>query len=238
MKITTEDIKIAIDFVTREYPMMYDVKVTKPSNNLARQRTQDYYNGDMPRSYNNIFKFTDQCKSIIVWNIFSTVAADYFFKNNFLPQILTYLNIRYYEDGLNFGYDDYVLNRKQFAVRSGSAKISKPSLAFHPKFGLNYKIELILSNAEFSDYTIIEDSPRYENCINCDAPCEYSCPQKCKMDFELVDWQNCANFIDTKEMFNNPDNICRICQDKCPFSEDLKKQIESINPLYGKRING
>ena len=165
MKLNVDDIKVAIDFVTRDTPMMYDVSVTTPSNDLAQQRTQTHYNGDMPRSFGNTFRFTDQCKSVIVWNVFSTVSADYFYKNNFLPQIITYLNIRYYEDGLDFGYDDYVLNRKQFAIRSGSAKISKPSLAFHPLFGLNYKIELILTNAEFSYYTVIEDMPKYENCI-------------------------------------------------------------------------
>ncbi|BCV00273.1 MAG: hypothetical protein CM15mV34_0470 [Caudoviricetes sp.] len=78
-----------------------------------------------------------------------------------------YLNYRWGMNGYSFGYDDYVLNRKQFAMRSGSATLAKNSLAFHEKFGLNYKIELILTNCEFEETTIVDGNPHYDNCLGC-----------------------------------------------------------------------
>ena len=39
-------------------------------------------------------------------------------------------------------------------------------------------------------------------------------------------------------LFKNLDTICRICQEKCPYSEDLRKDILAMNINYGGRING
>ena len=99
------------------------------------------------------------------------------------------------------------------------------------------KIDLIFTNAEFEDSVIVEGQPHYENCEGCDAPCESKCPMGCKMDFDLVDWEKCANFVDVPEAFKNLDTICRICQEECPYSEDLRKEILSIDVNYGGRIN-
>ena len=107
----------------------------------------------------------------------------------------------------------------------------------YKKFGMNYKIDLIFTNAEFEDSVIVEGQPHYENCEGCDAPCESKCPMGCKMDFDLVDWEKCANFVDVPEAFKNLDTICRICQEECPYSEDLRKEILSIDVNYGGRIN-
>ena len=105
------------------------------------------------------------------------------------------------------------------------------------KLGMNYKIDLIFTNAEFEDSVVVEGQPHYENCEGCDAPCESKCPMGCKMDFDLVDWEKCANFVDVPEAFKNLDTICRICQEECPYSEDLRKEILSIDVNYGGRIN-
>jgi len=238
MKLTTDRIREAIDFVIKDTPLMYDVSVTTPPEELIRQRAQDHYNSNKAESHNAEYQIHESCKSVIVWNVFSTVAYDYHYKNEFLPQIITYLNIRYYNDELTFGYDGYNLNRKQFAIRSGAAKLAKPSLAFHKKFGMNYKIDLIFTNAEFEDTVVVEGEPHYDNCLGCPAPCEKKCPMGCKMDFDLVDWEKCANFVDVPEAFDNLDTICRKCQEECPYSEQLKNNILDINPNYGARLNG
>ena len=237
MKIKTDDLLVAFDWVTKDVPMLYDLSVTTPPDNLVRQRAQDHYNIGKPDSLGQDYFLDERCKSIIVWNVFSTVAFDYTYKNTFLPQIITYLNLRYSNEGYFFGYDDYRLNRKQFAIRSGAATLAKPSLAFHKRFGMNYKIDLLFTNAEFEDIIVIEDTPRYNNCIGCDAPCESKCPMSCKMDFDLGDREKCSNFVDTPEAFKDLDSICRICQESCPYSEELTRQILDINPNYGGRID-
>ena len=231
------DIRVAIDHVIEDAPLLYDLSVTTPPPDLVRQRTQDHYNTSMPDSHCKDFSIHENCKSVIVWNVFSTVAYDYHYKNEFLPKILMYLNYRWGMNGYSFGYDNYVLNRKQFAIRSGSATLAKNSLAFHEKFGLNYKIELILTNCEFEETTIVDGNPHYDNCLGCPAPCVTNCPMNCKMDFELVDWEDCANFVDTPAAFKDLDGICRICQTSCPYSEQLKSDILEVNPNYGMRLN-
>ena len=234
----TSDLLVAFDIVTNDVPMVYDLTVTTPPADLIKQRAQDHYNTSKPESFNNQFKLSDKCKSIIVWNVFSTVAFDYTYKNKFLPKVIEYLNLRYSNEGYTFGYDDYSLNRKQFAIRSGAATLAKTSLAFHKRFGMNYKIDLIFTNAIFEDAVVVDGEPHYSNCLGCDAPCESKCPMGCTMNFDLVDWEKCANFVDTPEAFKDLDSICRICQESCPYSEALTERILEINPKCGGRIGG
>ena len=230
-----EQIREVIDNVIGDIPFMYDLSVTTPPPELVTQRAQDHYNRGKPESLNQSYQLDSSCKSIIVWNVFSRVAYDYHYKNNFLPEIISRLNTILYDN--NFGYDDYLLNRKQFAIRSGAATLAKPSLAFHKRFGMNYKIDLIFTDAEFDETDVIDGEPHYSNCIGCDAPCEYKCPMGCTMNFDLVDWEKCSNFVDVPEAFKDLDSICRICQDSCPYSQELTKRILEINPRYGERIH-
>ena len=228
-------VKYIIDEVIKDVPFIYDLSVTTPPPELVTQRAQDHYNRGKPESLNQSYQLDSSCKSIIVWNVFSRVAYDYHYKNNFLPEIISRLNTILYDN--NFGYDDYLLNRKQFAIRSGAATLAKPSLAFHKRFGMNYKIDLIFTDAEFDETVVIDGEPHYSNCIGCDAPCEYKCPMGCTMNFDLVDWEKCSNFVDVPEAFKDLDSICRICQDSCPYSQELTKRILEINPRYGERIH-
>ena len=228
-------VKYIIDEVIKDVPFIYDLSVTTPPPELVTQRAQDHYNRGKPESLNQSYQLDSSCKSIIVWNVFSRVAYDYHYKNNFLPEIISRLNTILYDN--NFGYDDYLLNRKQFAIRSGAATLAKPSLAFHKRFGMNYKIDLIFTDAIFDETVVVEGEPRYSNCIGCDAPCESKCPMGCTMNFDLVDWEKCSNFVDVPEAFKDLDSICRICQDSCPYSQELTKRILEINPRYGERIH-
>tara|TARA_R100000234_G_C4999639_1_gene179703 strand:- start:1499 stop:2209 length:711 start_codon:yes stop_codon:yes gene_type:complete len=229
-----EQIREVIDNVIGDIPFMYDLSVTTPPSELVTQRAQDHFNRGKPESLNQTYQLDNTCKSVIVWNVFSRVAYDYHYKNNFLPEIIRRLNTLY---DYNFGYDDYLLNRKQFAIRSGAATLAKTSLAFHKRFGMNYKIDLIFTDAEFDETVVIDGEPHYSNCIGCDAPCEYKCPMGCTMNFDLVDWEKCSNFVDVPEAFKDLDSICRICQDSCPYSQELTKRILEINPRYGERIH-
>ena len=121
-KIRTDDLLDAFDSVIKDVPMLYDLSVTTPPDNLAKQRSQtDPFKYGNANTFGQDFKLDERCKSIIVWNVFSTVAFDYTYKNKFLPEVIEYLNLRYSNEGYTFGYDDYSLNRKQFAIRSGVA---------------------------------------------------------------------------------------------------------------------
>ena len=95
-KIRTDDLLDAFDSVTKDVPMLYDLSVTTPPDNLVKQRTQtDPFKYGSPDTLGQDFKLDERCKSIIVWNVFSTVAFDYTYKNTFLPQIIDYLKVQY-----------------------------------------------------------------------------------------------------------------------------------------------
>ena len=61
----TSDLLVAFDIVTNDVPMVYDLTVTTPPADLIKQRAQDHYNTSKPESFNNQFKLSDKCKSII-----------------------------------------------------------------------------------------------------------------------------------------------------------------------------
>ena len=239
MGLKSEDLRPIFDEVVSDYSLVYDIGVTTPPEYLIRQRVQDHCDPDYKShpAYDKECFLDESVKTVIVWNVFSIVAFDYTFRDVFIPQIIDKLNLKYGQEDIYFAYDNYLLNRKQFAVRSGTAKISRPSIAFHEKFGLNFKIDLLFTNAVFEDSVIMDDMLKYDNCIGCDAPCESSCPVGCTFNFEHSDWMKCDNFISRPELFANPDKMCRICQDACPYSEELKQDLLKINPNYGRRLN-
>jgi len=206
---------------------LYDFSITtlKKESRISKQSKKTLSSQEL---------LLNKTNSVIVMRIFSYVAADYFYQKEIIPDIISYLNKIYKKDEIWFDYDDYLLDRKQYAMRSGAGSLTKPSLIFDKRFGLNCKFDLIFTNLKFDGYTVIEEeNPIYKNCIGCDAPCESHCPQKCRMNFKLLDWEKCDNFIDSLYLFQNPDQMCRICQDKCPFSEELKNKILMNNPSYG-----
>lgn len=218
-------VRDVFDDVIGNMPILYHLNVTTPTTPVRKREltTSSSYRPDT-------VEFGPDCKSVIVWTLFSRVGPDYFFKNNILPVIIDELNRRYG----GFGYDGYVLSRKQFAIRAGAGKLSKPSMVFSPVFGLQTKMDLILSTHEFEDSVVIEDDTYYENCEGCDAPCESKCPANCTMNYELGNWQDCANMVDNQYFFDNPNEICKMCQDSCPYSNEL---ISNIDSHYGQYID-
>lgn len=225
MKMKIEQVKKVFDEVIGDMPILYHLDVTTPTTPV-RKRKLNTSSSYRPET----IEFGSACKSVIVWTIFSKVGPDYYFKNNILPIIIEKLNERYG----GFGYDGYVLSRKQFAIRSGAGKLSKPSIVFSPKFGLQTKIDLILSTHEFEETVVVDGDVYYENCKGCNAPCESQCPMKCTMNYELGNWEDCANHVDTQYMFDHPNEICKICQDVCPYSNAL---VENIDNKYGQFID-
>lgn len=220
-----KSVKEVFDEVIGDIPLLYHLNVTSPTTPVRKREltTSTSFRPDT-------VEFGPDCKSVIVWTIFSKVGPDYYFKNGILPKVINRLNQLYG----GFVYDEYVLSRKQFAIRSGAGKLSRPSMVFSPQFGLQTKIDLILSTHEFDETIAIEDEIYYDGCIGCDSPCETKCPVGCKMNYELSNWEGCANFVDSQYMFDNPDKICRICQDSCPYSNDLIKDIDN---KYGQFID-
>jgi Pyruvate/2-oxoacid:ferredoxin oxidoreductase delta subunit len=220
-----ESVREVFDEVIGDLPILYHLNVTTPTtpNKKRRLKTSTSFRADH-------IEFAPDCKSIIVWTLFSRVGPDYYFKNEILPKVIQKLNERYG----GFAYDNYVLSRKQFAIRSGAGKLSKPSIVFSPIFGLQTKMDLIVSSHEFEETVVIENDVYYKNCEGCDAPCESQCPMKCTMNYELGNWEDCANFVDTQYMFDHPNEICKICQDVCPYSNSL---IQDIDIKYGQFID-
>lgn len=231
MKLTLNDIKEVIDSVVDKDKFLYSLDVTTPPEYYIRQRIQDNLISDYEYSYDSKYQLRSDIKSVIVWSIFTKVAADYFFRDEYLFQILNALNEKYQDTDVNFSWDEYCLNRKQFAVRSGAGKISKPSLVFSKDFGLNVKYELIFTNAVFDEVQTLSDDILYENCDGCDAPCQTKCPEGCRMDYELIDWQKCANFVESEHLFENPQLMCRVCIESCPYSNEI---LSSIDSKYGQ----
>lgn len=234
IKLTLKQISDLIDSVIDTKVFLYDLHVTTPPKDLIRQRHQDSVINGKESEINKEYKLTSKCNSVIVWSIFTKVAADYFYKTKYLPEILDKLNQKFNQYNINFGYDDYNLNRKQFAVISGAGKISKTSIVFSEKFGLNVKFDLIFTNAVFDEYNNLSDKLLYENCAGCDAPCQSRCPQECRMDYALIDWEKCLNFIDHEFLFEHPDQMCRLCIESCPYSNAI---LETIDEKYGKHMN-
>ena len=171
-------------------------------------------------------------KSVLVMSMFSYVGGDYFYSHEIVPRIYDHLNKKYNAEGIWFQDDGYVFDRKQYAMRSGVGKLTKPSITFHHKYGLNWKLELLFTNLEFEESVTVEES-LYDNCIGCDAPCESNCPEGCRMNFTLLDWEKCANVVEGRHIFMYPERVCRICQDSCPYSEELKLKILEDHPDCG-----
>ena len=79
-------------------------------------------------------------------------------------QCFYHLKKKYNDEGIWFQDDGYVFDRKQYAMRSGVGKLTKPSITFHHKYGLNWKLELLFTNLEFEESVTVEES-LYDNCI-------------------------------------------------------------------------
>ena len=216
--------------VTIQYPkLLYDLSVTTLDKTNSRLSKYFQQGAEWDKNFSEM---EQEVNSVIVWRMFSYVAADYFYASEIIPRLITHLNNRYNSQGIWFGWDDYALDRKQYSLRSGAGKLSKPSIIFDKKFGLNCKLDLIFTNLNFDNY-VVEKDYIYENCIGCDAPCESSCPVNCRMNFKLIDWEKCKNTVDHGYLFANPHLMCRACQDNCPFSEKLKNDILRDHPDCG-----
>ena len=225
-----DSFKKVCEEITDQYPqLLYDLSVTTLDKTNSRLNRQLQHGSQWDKDFSEM---KQEVNSVIVWRIFSYVAADYFYAYEILPKVLSYLNDRFNSQGIWFGWDDYALDRKQYAMRSCAGKLSKPSIIFDKKFGLNCKLDLIFTNLKFEKYVVEKDSI-YENCIGCDAPCESSCPANCRMNFKLIDWEKCKNTVDHGYLFANPHLMCRDCQDMCPFSEKLKNDILRDHPDCG-----
>lgn len=226
-----ESFKKVCQEVTDHYPkLLYDLSVTTLDKTKSRL-SKKYQQG--PEWDKDFSEMKEEVNSVIVWRMFSYVSADYFYSSQIIPRLIEYLKDKYKSEGIWFAWDDYALDRKQYAMRSGAGKISKPSIIFDKRFGLNCKLDLIYTNLNFEKYVVIEEDPIYENCIGCDAPCESSCPVNCRMNFKLIDWEKCQNTVDYGYLLANPHLMCRSCQDNCPFSEKLKNDILIDHPHCG-----
>jgi len=209
MIFTLQHIKDSIDAIDK-YHTPYDLNVIRLDK---RYKTATKATKNFP---------LDQV-SCIVYTYFTKVAVDYYCREIVTPEVITYLKNKYPE--YDFWEDDYELGRKQLAVLANLGKITKPSLVFSRRFGLNCKIDAIFTNAPFKEYAKFSGRRLFKPCVECPAPCEKKCPVGCKMTYYLndPDIKKCDAYI--TRHWNEPENHCRICQEACPYSERLLDRI-------------
>lgn len=209
MTLTLQDVDQSINNVDK-YHTPYDMNVMRLDDRYipATSATRGYP--------------LDQL-SCLVYTYFTKVAVDYYCREIVTPSLIKDLEKRYPQ--YKFWEDDYKLDRKQLAVLANLGKITKPSLVFSRKFGLNCKIDAIFTNAPFDKYTVFTGRRYFNPCIKCPAPCEIRCPVGCKMNYSLndKDAKKCDTYI--TRHWNKPENHCRICQEACPYSEKLLDRI-------------
>ncbi len=196
-----------------EHNTPYDIGIIRPGDIVPVWSEYDRRYSSTPPAF---------VKSVIVYVILTTVAADYYFRESLTPRIISILKRKF---GNHFGYDDYQVNRKQLAVLAGLGKIAKQSLVFTNKFGLNAKIDAIFSDFEFDEYSIYDGERYREECASCAAPCISKCPVKCKMAYRLDDVSACDKYITPN--WDMPELMCRTCIQECASSERLLENYPS-----------
>ena len=212
------DIQAAFD-EANEHGIPYDIGIIKTTDLSPVWSEYDKkYSGVPP----------EKVKSVIVYAILTTVAADYYFREGLTPRIIDVLNGKF---GNHFGYDDYQVNRKQLAVLAGLGKICKQSLVFTNKFGLNAKIDAIFSDLEFDEYAAYDGQRYRQECSSCPAPCISKCPVECKMDYRLEDVSACDKYITPN--WDTPERMCRACIQECAASE---RMLEDFPAEARKRL--
>ena len=165
--------------------------------------------------------------SIIVYALFTDVAADYYIREAMTPAVIYQLRQR---AGRKCAYyDGYLLLRKEMAVLAGLGKVGRNALFHSRKFGFNCKIDLILLDEQVSEYDAVDDRDwQLEHCRDCRL-CVDRCPVSAYDDFELKRVVECAEF--TRPMYTevNKEKHCRECIVGCPFSNRLLEECYARN---------
>ena len=177
---------------------------------------------------------TARCCVVIV--MFSDVAVDYYIRNDLTPELIE--NINNHSPDVAF-YDDYEISRKEIAVHAGLGKISKSSLFFSRKYGLNCKIDCLFLREEVDDMDTIfdvdtsyrdgSDAWKLSMCRDCDI-CVKSCPVDAFDNYTMSKEGaiRCDEHI--TPMWNQPEKMCRNCITSCPYSETILGNIYAAHP--------
>lgn len=192
----------------------YDYAIIRPNPSIVsryRPFSDDYSFG---------FEQLDpEIKSMCVIVLFTDVSADYYIREVLIPGVR--MQARRLKGWPVFGYDDYMILRKELAVAAGLGSIGLNSLFFSKSFGFNCKIDMVWTTQEFDEYDeVFEEDPYLEYCNTCGA-CAASCPVEAYEEFELKAARKCGDNIGIDFNDKYRDNMCRLCIDACPYSNAL-----------------
>jgi len=198
---------------------LYDFNIIKPPKNLKKKL--------MPysKTYSKGYEFLKEYNSIIVYVIFSDVAADYYINELFTPSLNKYLEKLSKENNHDYKSttEYYHILRKEMAFFAGLGKIGKNALMFSNNFGFNCKIDMIATSIKFDKYYSGDMNYKLEYCSNCNI-CIGSCPVSAFQNYEIQKYHECDNFIHPD--FFSPEKSCRRCITACPYSNDILSNIQ------------
>ena len=99
-----ESFKKVCQEVTDHYPkLLYDLSVTTLDKTNSRL-SKKYQPG--PEWDKDFSEMKEEVNSVIVWRMFSYVAADYFYSSEIIPRLIEYLKDKYKSEGIWFAWDD------------------------------------------------------------------------------------------------------------------------------------
>lgn len=199
---------------------LYDFSVIKPPKRLKGK-----YMG-YSKAYSKGYEIIKDYNSVIVFVLFSDVAADYYINEIFTPSLDKYL--KKYSKENKIGYKSateyYHILRKEMAYFAGLGKIGKNALIFSNKFGFNCKIDMIATTLKFDEYYYQEDmNYKLGYCSNCNI-CIAECPVSAFQNYEIQKKHECDNFIHPN--FFSPEKSCRRCITACLYSNDILVNIQ------------
>lgn len=163
-------------------------------------------------------------ESVIVFAIYSDVAADYFVES-MAADIAAAINARHGRDtALADTQADIPTILKEFAVAAGLGTIGKNALFFSRQFGFNCKLSVIFLKAKLDHYDAAPTSTDWKlaDCATCNL-CVEACPVGAFDDYKMNKVEDCDRMIAADYFGPRRDHMCRACITRCPVSNDVLK---------------
>lgn len=196
-----------------EGELLYHLNIIRPPRRLVKRFSR--YTGGYSAGYETIKNYN----SVFVYTMFTDIGLDYYIREftEKLDNALSATEPNY------MSTNNYDVLRKELAYYAGLGLIAENSLLFSYKFGFNCKIDMLATSINFDVDSYFQPehlSPDYtmQYCRDCNL-----CAETCKAlsGYRLVDPKWCDCHLDE----NNPEKLCRLCVEKCPYSNELAHEI-------------
>jgi len=162
--------------------------------------------------------------SILVFALFSDVAADYFVES-MAADVAAKLDDAY---GAKLALADteagIPIILKEFAVAAGLGVIGKNALFYSRQYGFNCKLSVVFLDAPVDRYDPVPEARAWKlpDCATCNL-CVEACPVSAFDDFKITNVAACDRLIAGDYFGPRRDHMCRACITRCPVSNDVLK---------------